>query len=135
VKTIAGKFKIKKLSVGYEKNNFTEMKTKYLEEFTHKTKSELVAIITNSAQYNGYELEAAHELLRKKTATFSEYKELTGRKSTIDDSDPNSFLNILKWIGVILFFPLSLVVLGYYKNKKAKKEYYANNRPHSERIN
>jgi len=32
-------------------------------------------------------------------------------------------LNILKWILIILFFPLSLVFVGYYKQKKAKKEY------------
>ncbi len=111
------------------------MKTKYLEEFRHKTKSELVSIINHSAQYNGSELEAAHELLRKKTATFSEYKTLTGGKSDTNDSSPSAFLNVLKWIGIILFFPVSLVIIGYYKNKKAKKEYYANNRPHSERNN
>ena len=109
------------------------MKARYIEEFKHKTKSELVSIITNSAQYNGYELEAAHELLRKKTATYSEYQELTSKKA--DESSSNVFLTVLKWIGIILFFPLSLVVLGYYKNKKAKAAYYANNRPHSKRIN
>ncbi|QHI35680.1 hypothetical protein IMCC3317_10270 [Kordia antarctica] len=125
------------------------MKSKYLEEFKHKTKSELVSIITNSAKYNSHELEAAHELLRKKTTTFSEYQELTGGKTATaeisrsdrkllntNDSD-KSFLDILliilKWIGIIIFFPMSLVVIGYYKNKKAKKEYYANNRPHSKR--
>jgi hypothetical protein len=118
------------------------MKAKYLNKFKDKTKVELVSIITNSAQYNGYELEAAHELLRKKTVTFSEYQELTTGKSsfpqfspTTQDEPPNVFLNILKWIGIILTFPFSVIIIGYYKNKKAKKEYYASNRPHSERIN
>jgi hypothetical protein len=30
---------------------------------------------------------------------------------------------ILKWILITLFFPLSLIFVGYYKQKKAKKEY------------
>jgi len=30
--------------------------------------------------------------------------------------------NIFKWILIILFFPLSLVFVGYYRQKKAKKE-------------
>jgi len=33
-------------------------------------------------------------------------------------------LNIFKWVLIILFFPLSLVVVGYYKQKKAKKTYW-----------
>jgi hypothetical protein len=116
------------------------MKSKYLEKFKHKTTSELVSIITNSAQYNSYEVEAAHELLRKKTATFSEYQALTSGKTNLSETarnDKNStnniFLSILKWIGIILLFPISLIVIGYYRNKKAKKEYYASNRPHNER--
>lgn len=124
------------------------MKAKYLEEFKHKTKSELVSIITNSVQYNDYELEATHELLRKKTATFSEYQALTGGKTnfsetTRTDNKPlhkdsadrsflDVFLSILKWIGIIVFFPMSLVVVGYYKSKKAKKEYYAMHKNHTE---
>jgi len=107
------------------------VKAKYLEEFKHKTKAELLSIIEDASQYNSYELDAAHELLRKKTATYSEYQELTGIKT--DESSSNIFLTILKWIGIILFFPMSLIVVGYYRNKKAKKEYYANNRPHNER--
>ncbi|EDP96475.1 hypothetical protein U8527_10195 [Kordia algicida OT-1] len=108
------------------------MKDKYVKEFKDKSQEELLEIIKNPSQYNSYEVDAAHELLRKKTATFSEYQELTGVKSA-DDENGNIFLTVLKWIGIILFFPLSLVVVGYYKNKKAKKEYYANNRPQHER--
>ena len=118
------------------------MKSKYLENLKHKTKGELTYIITNSKKYNEYAVEAAHELLRKKTATFSEYQELTSGKSnfsqsssTTQDETTNDFLNILKWIGIILTFPFSVIIIGYYKNKKAKQEYYANNRPHSERNN
>ncbi|MBC8754049.1 hypothetical protein H2O64_05160 [Kordia sp. YSTF-M3] len=120
------------------------MKDKYLKNFKDKTKAELTHIVTNPKEYNQYAAAAAHELLRKKTATFSEYQALTNgntfssettrsNKSSVDKSFLEVFLTILKWIGIILFFPLSLVVVGYYKNKKAKKEYYANNRPHSER--
>jgi len=36
----------------------------------------------------------------------------------------NIILTIIKWILIILFFPLSLVVVGYYKQKKAKKDYW-----------
>jgi len=36
----------------------------------------------------------------------------------------NMILNILKWILIILFFPLSLIFVAYYKQKRAKKEYY-----------
>lgn len=32
-------------------------------------------------------------------------------------------LNIFKWILIILFFPLSLIFVGYYKQKRAKKEH------------
>ena len=113
------------------------MKEKYLKEFKDKSKEELLEIIKNSSLYNSYEVDAAHELLRKKTATYTEYQELTAGKTGSYASDKNSsnlFLTILKWIGIILFFPMSLVVVGYYKSKKAKKEYYANNRPHSERL-
>ena len=35
----------------------------------------------------------------------------------------NLILTIIKWVFIILFFPLSLVFVGYYKQKKAKKEY------------
>ncbi|MFT7156387.1 MAG: preprotein translocase subunit SecG [Parvicella sp.] len=36
------------------------------------------------------------------------------------------FINTpIKWILIILFFPLSLIFVAYYKQKKAKKEYYA----------
>ena len=123
------------------------MKAKYLENFKHKTKAELVAIVTNPKHYNEYAVVAAHQLLRKKTATFSEYQELTGGKSVFPETDSNNkridtnlteksfldiILNILKWIGIILFFPISLVVVGYYKSKKSKKEYYA---MHSNREN
>ncbi len=127
------------------------MKANYLEKFKHKTKGELTYIVTNSKEYNEYAIAAAHELLRKKTATFSEYQELTGGKSVFtetarsdkklldkgstDKSFLEVFLSIFKWIGIILFFPMSLVVVGYYKNKKAKKEYFAKNRPYSERSN
>ena len=38
--------------------------------------------------------------------------------------------NIVKWLLIILFFPLSLLFVGYYKQKKAKADarrtYYAN---------
>lgn len=127
------------------------MKDKYLHNFKDKTKAELTFIVTNPVKYNEYAIAAAHELLRKKTATFSEYQQLTGGKTVFSEItrndqkllDKNStdinflneFLNILKWMGIILFFPMSLVVVGYYKNKKVKKEYYASNRPHSERTN
>jgi hypothetical protein len=120
------------------------MKDKYLNNFKDKTKVELTHIVTNPKQYNEYAIAAAHELLRKKTATFSEYQTLTSgntissevtrnHKNSADKSFLEVFLIILKWIGIIIFFPLSLVVVGYYQNKKAKKEYYAKNRPHSER--
>lgn len=108
------------------------MKDKYIKEFKDKSQEELLEIIKNPGRYFGAEVDAAHELLRKKTATFDEYQELTGNRISTQKDD-NLFLTILKWIGIILFFPLSLVVVGYYKNKKAKKEYYANNRPQSER--
>jgi len=36
--------------------------------------------------------------------------------------------NIFKWILIILFFPLSLIFVAYYKQKKAKKEYYKTER-------
>ena len=127
------------------------MKAKYLDNFKDKTKDELVHIISDSKKYNEYAVAAAHELLRKKTTTFSEYQEITGGKTnfpetTISDKKQinkstsninilDAFLNIIKWIGIILFFPLSLLFVGYYRNKKAKKEYYANNRPQSERNN
>lgn len=32
---------------------------------------------------------------------------------------------ILMWILIILFFPMSLIFVAYYKQQKAKKEYYA----------
>ena len=35
----------------------------------------------------------------------------------------NIITTCLKWILIILFFPLSLIFVGYYKQKKAKKEY------------
>jgi preprotein translocase subunit YajC len=31
---------------------------------------------------------------------------------------------ILKWILMILFFPLSLLFVAYFRQRKAKKEYY-----------
>jgi len=34
---------------------------------------------------------------------------------------------IFIWILIILFFPLSLIFVAYYKQQKAKKEYYKNN--------
>lgn len=114
------------------------MKNKYLNNFKEKTKEELLHIIENPKNYNEAAVAAAHELLRKKTATFTEYQELTNgntelSNATHGDDEGNILLTILKWIAIILFFPLSLVVVGYYKNKKAKKAYYANNRPMSER--
>lgn len=124
------------------------MKNTYLNNFKKKTKDELLYIVDNAASYNSYAVEAAHELLRKKTATFTEYQELTSGRTSFkeasrkldkvaqkkkEESALSGFLTILKWIGIILFFPLSLVVVGYYRNKKAKAAYYANNRPHSER--
>ncbi|WP_420572861.1 hypothetical protein [Kordia sp.] len=109
------------------------MKDKYLKEFKNKSNEELLYIINNAVLYNSYEVDAAHELLRNNTATFSEYQELIGESSNTDDDSSNLLVTILKWIGIILFFPLSLVVVGYYKNKKAKKEYYANNRPYDQR--
>ena len=36
----------------------------------------------------------------------------------------NVILNILKWILIMLFFPLSLIFVAYYRQKKAKKEYW-----------
>jgi len=35
-------------------------------------------------------------------------------------------LNLLKWILIVLFFPLSLVVVGYCKQKKTNKTYWDN---------
>lgn len=114
------------------------MKNKYLNHFKDKTKDELLYIVENPKKYNEAAVSAAHELLRKKTATFTEYQELTKGKTELSNAsnrgnEGNILLTILKWIAIILFFPLSLVVVGYYKNKKAKKAYYANNRPMSER--
>ncbi|WP_298423427.1 hypothetical protein [uncultured Kordia sp.] len=108
------------------------MKDKYLKEFKDKSQEELLEIIKNAIRYNSYEVDAAHQLLRNKTATFTQYQELIGEKTASKESE-NIFSTILKWIGIILFFPMSLIVVAYYKNKKAKKEYYANNRPHNER--
>lgn len=124
------------------------MKDKYLNNFKEKTKDELIDIVTNPKQHNEYAVAAAHELLRKKTTTFSEYQELTNGKTNFSETvktdtkllDKNSaeasfldvFLSILKWIGIILFFPMSLVVIGYYKSKKSKKEYYAMHANHKD---
>jgi preprotein translocase subunit SecG len=33
-------------------------------------------------------------------------------------------LSIFKWILIIIFFPLSLIFVAYYRQKKAKKEYW-----------
>jgi preprotein translocase subunit SecG len=33
-------------------------------------------------------------------------------------------LNILKWILIILFFPLSLLFVAYFKQRKSAKEYF-----------
>lgn len=32
--------------------------------------------------------------------------------------------NILKWILIIAFFPISLIFIGYYKQKKERKDYW-----------
>ncbi|MEL6811952.1 MAG: hypothetical protein AAFP76_11500 [Bacteroidota bacterium] len=37
-------------------------------------------------------------------------------------------LLILKWILIILFFPVSLIFVAYYNQKKAKKAYYRSNK-------
>lgn len=34
------------------------------------------------------------------------------------------FGNIIKWIFIILFFPLSLIFVAYYRQKKEGKEYW-----------
>jgi len=34
------------------------------------------------------------------------------------------FLTFLKWIFIILLFPLSLIFVAYYKQQKIKKEFY-----------
>lgn len=34
--------------------------------------------------------------------------------------------NIIKWILIILFFPLSLIFVAYYKQKREKKTYWIN---------
>lgn len=36
------------------------------------------------------------------------------------------FITILKWILIILFFPISLLFVAYFKQQKAKKAYYNN---------
>jgi preprotein translocase subunit SecG len=36
-------------------------------------------------------------------------------------------MNILKWILIILFFPISLIFVGYYKQHVTKKEYRKQN--------
>lgn len=33
-------------------------------------------------------------------------------------------LNIFKWILIILFFPISLIFVAFYRQKKAKKDYW-----------
>ena len=33
------------------------------------------------------------------------------------------FGNIIKWIFIIIFFPISLVFVAYYRQKKERKEY------------
>ncbi|SFW57533.1 hypothetical protein SAMN05660313_02594 [Cellulophaga fucicola] len=39
------------------------------------------------------------------------------------------FSNILKWILIILFFPLSLIFIAYYKQKKEKSTYWEKEEP------
>ena len=34
------------------------------------------------------------------------------------------FLTIIKWIAIVLFFPLSLLVVAYFKQKKSNRAYY-----------
>jgi hypothetical protein len=36
----------------------------------------------------------------------------------------NFIRTLIKWILIILFFPLSLLFVAYFKQRKAKKEYY-----------
>ena len=36
----------------------------------------------------------------------------------------NFFLNILKWILIILFFPLSLLFVAYFKQRKSNNNYW-----------
>ncbi|MEO5642486.1 MAG: hypothetical protein ABIQ40_19180 [Bacteroidia bacterium] len=33
-------------------------------------------------------------------------------------------LSIVKWVLIILFFPLSLLFVAYFKQRKSKKEYF-----------
>jgi hypothetical protein len=34
---------------------------------------------------------------------------------------------IFIWILIVLFFPMSLIFVAYYRQQKSKKEYYKNN--------
>lgn len=35
-----------------------------------------------------------------------------------------AFLTVLKWILIILFFPMSLIFVAYYKQREARKTYF-----------
>lgn len=43
----------------------------------------------------------------------------------------NILWTILKWILIILFFPMSLIFVAYFKQRKAKKEYYNGRQTHN----
>jgi len=38
----------------------------------------------------------------------------------------NVFLIILKWILIVTFFPMSLIFVVYYRQRKARRDYYKN---------
>lgn len=38
----------------------------------------------------------------------------------------NWLLILLKWILLVLFFPMSLLFVAYFRERKAKKEYFKN---------
>ncbi len=108
---------------------------KFLKKFQDKTNTELENIISNPKKYVEQARLAAIELLKRRTENSTKYENIKkeieikkNRKQQKNNQIPKlkakHALSPFKWILIILFFPISLIFVGYYNQKRNKKTYW-----------
>ncbi len=110
---------------------------RFIEKFQHKTNAELQYILDNKKGYNPQAVAASVHILKERNGESPELQSLEreietqqARANAIRKNDSKSsigtrhILSPFKWILIILFFPISLIFVAYYRQKRQKRTYW-----------